>query len=412
MQNKQIEEAAKYCRENKTGLLAPLLQTSVNPNSLVARFRYGAISRRKVPLLAVCVAHNALDCLQLLIYKCHANIECEDGSGMRPVHWACALNREHALNILLDAGALVDPIENPMIMSPFLFCARYGALECLQRLIRAGVDVNQQDGGKRTALHLACWFGHDRLIQVLLRARARVEAIDEMGKTALHHACWFGHMACCNALIEADAPLDAQDICGWSALHFAVRHNRPEIVRALVQAGASTKLKNVQGQTAESIASSEELDQIVQILDTVKKVETNSGSGGSRSVSEFVQEHNILKDAVRRLAIGRDAQLEQFNSLKDRIDSEQAKIEVLQSDQMELQREMNQLHGQLNYIFSLLKAIQEKNRVVTGPKHHICRMCNKNEAVVRCRSCHSQICASCQQQIKQTGCPFCRLSAQ
>ena len=398
-----IDQAVRYCKENKVGLLSSLIQSSVNPNAVVSKFRYGPFSRTQVPLLSICVAHDALDCIQYLISNAHANVETADGSGMRPIHWACALNRAQALDILLKARAIADPLDNTVMPSPFLFAARHGSFDALQRLADANVDTTRCDSAKRTALHLACWFGHDRLLPILLRAQGNTKsAIDVTGKTPLHIASWFGNLPCCLALIEAGAPIDAQDIGGWTALHFAARHNRPEIARALVQAGANTRLRNSEKRTAENIAVSEGFEDIVQVLESVKQKEAEKD--GPRSVSDFMEEHNHLKQTVKRLAIARDAQLEQFNSLKERIESQQATIEVLKDDQAELQQQITQLVSVLDIISHRLRRL--------GPPENMCKLCKVKEAVLRCRVCRSPFCDSCTQQLKTKGCPFCRPAVQ
>ena len=456
-----IPEATKFLREDKAGLLSSQFQKGLNPNSRLPRFSSGSISHTHVPLISIAVAHDSADCLQLLI-KEGANIEFEDGSGWLPVHWACAFRRPRALNILLEAGALTSATNGRASLPLLLVAARYGAVECLQRILAAtGGDVGQQDWIGRTAMHFACWFGHGDVVSALVTAHARIDAQDGNGETPLHYACWFGHAKCCATLIENHAALDIQDKSDWTPLHFAAQHNRAEIVRALLAAGANTKIKNSDGRTAESLAVAQNFEDIVQIFaDANKQEEKEKPISESRTfVTEFTEEHNHLKDVVKRLAKGRDNQLEQFNSLKDKIEAQQAMISALNLYHEEMRQQIMRLSQTLQAVHGQLLSLQrvreveiqhppltkpapipqrpipkppeirpvsssvapdaavnraqsaQSTRSLPFPSLPMCKLCDKNQASRRCKGCHSPICDACVPLVVRNGCPFCKSNA-
>ena len=57
----------------------------------------------------------------------------------------------------------------------------------------AKVDLESKDTNSRTALHLACSNGQNKVAQYLLRKGASVNATDKTGFTPLHLASEGGH---------------------------------------------------------------------------------------------------------------------------------------------------------------------------------------------------------------------------
>lgn len=407
-----MSDAVKLCSEDKATVLASLLQTSLTPNTIIPQFSCGVVSHTRVPLIAIAAAYGATECLHLLI-KERANFEQEDGSGWKAVHWACALGRLKSLSILLDSGAPPSSTTGRPPVSLLLVAARYGSLECVQRVLTAAGDVNATDALGRTALHMACWFGHNSLIPILLSARANIDAQDNAGETALHYAAWFGHAWCCTTLIENHASLDIQDKSEWTPLHFAAQHNRVEIVRALLNAGANTKLK-AGGKTAEAIAVTHNFEDVKdEFAKANKKSANTSGVEVRPLVEEITEEHNHLNELVNLLAKGRDNHVKQLTSLKDNIEAQQAMISALDLFHTEMRLQIVAIGQMLNDVHRRL--LERQNRPSAPlpsrslPTSHLseCKICGKKEAGMRCRGCHSPICDDCIPLVRQKGCPFC-----
>ena len=119
----------------------------------------------------------------------------------------------------------------------------------VERLIKAGANLDAQDINGNTALHLAVLDNNSNIIIKLLKEGADVNAKDINGSTALHLAAKSGHIEAVNKLKEAGANLDAQDINGNIALHLAVLGNHSEIADALKEAGADVNAVDENGQT-------------------------------------------------------------------------------------------------------------------------------------------------------------------
>jgi ankyrin repeat protein len=70
-------------------------------------------------------------------------------------------------------------------LTPLLFAARQGAVECARALIEAGADVNHADPDGITPLVLAIINGHYDVAALLIDRHANVNAADPGGRTAL-----------------------------------------------------------------------------------------------------------------------------------------------------------------------------------------------------------------------------------
>lgn len=432
MSDDTVSKAVRYCQENLPAMLAPLLQSTLDPNLVVPQFRYKTLSRKNVPLISIAVAYDSVDCIQLLV-KSKANIECEDGSGAKPIHWACTIpNRVHSLRTLLELGAEPNPVNNPNGLSPFLLSAKSGFQECMQRLLTANVNINQQDATGRTALHLVSWFGYHSIMPILLQYNAKIDIADGHGHTALHYACWFGHVQCVNLLIDAKAPLDVQDKTGRTPLHFAVTHNKPEVVLILMKAGANPKIMNVDGKTAEMIATTDDNESILKILNDFKEVKPTESNS---LVTDITEEHNRLKQVIQKLSVERDEQVQNINQFNDKIQSQGAAIQALREQQIDMKHQLMELYKILQTVLFTLnlsgtdlsapKSAIAKHPSIPRPptsskpgqtqqgkpegqkSQAMCRFCNQEVAAVRCKRCHSPICNQCCLTVKQNGCTFC-----
>ena len=58
-----------------------------------------------------------------------------------------------------------------------------------------------------TAIHLASWKGHTRVLEALLQNGANLDAVNLNGESALHEAGKYGQDACCKLLMKRGASL-------------------------------------------------------------------------------------------------------------------------------------------------------------------------------------------------------------
>jgi ankyrin repeat protein len=74
---------------------------------------------------------------------------------------------------------------------------------------------------------------------------------DELGNTALHLACWQGHEACSLLILDHSSRdlINKQNKEGKSPLHIAARNGLVTVVKELLRQGASCDLIDTEGYT-------------------------------------------------------------------------------------------------------------------------------------------------------------------
>ncbi|KAK7873164.1 hypothetical protein R5R35_006384 [Gryllus longicercus] len=159
-------------------------------------------------------------CLEYMIDKgCDVNIE--NKSGDTPLHFACLsgncynhimqhpFQRTQSPNIelLIKAGADKQK-KNKMGLAPVHVCAKNGSLLSLDCLEKFGCDMNLRGGDKNsTPLHFAAESGHLDCIEFLIRNGVDKEVIDSENCTALMLAAKNCHFECVKFLLERGVPL-------------------------------------------------------------------------------------------------------------------------------------------------------------------------------------------------------------
>ena len=151
----------------------------------------------------------------------------------------------------------------------------------VMKLLLAGVDPNQADAQRNTALHQAIMEESERVVKLLiehpqmdvnalnqagetplmlaaLRGRLpwvqalvqRGALINEAGFTALHYACSGPDNGVSAWLIAQGAEIDARSPNGSTPLMLAAGYGSPDSVEVLLQAGADARLLNEKGWSA------------------------------------------------------------------------------------------------------------------------------------------------------------------
>ena len=124
-----------------------------------------------------------------------------------------------------------------------------GDVRILEKLIRAGLDVNYIGDGGWTPLMVAAFNGQEQAALMLIEAGATVNARDRSGYSPLHWATMNGYLQATRVLLGKGAIVNMQNNYGWTALLHAAGRGHHEVVRALLDAGAHPDLPDREGWT-------------------------------------------------------------------------------------------------------------------------------------------------------------------
>jgi ankyrin repeat protein len=121
----------------------------------------------------------------------------------------------------------------------------------VQRLLKAGADVNGGQADGATALHWAAYNGDADLTKLLLKAGAKPAVANRNGSTPLWLAASRGDAPVIEALLKGGADANEQLPLGRRPLMLAARSGHIDAVRVLLASGADVNMSETQrGTTA------------------------------------------------------------------------------------------------------------------------------------------------------------------
>lgn len=102
------------------------------------------------------------------------------------------------VQIMIDAGQ----VNENQKMALLHFASSWGYLPVVQKLLAAGVDVNEETEQGFTPLMSASTGGHLDIVKELINAGARITFVNKFNETVLTMADFFGQKACSEFLVE------------------------------------------------------------------------------------------------------------------------------------------------------------------------------------------------------------------
>ena len=145
-------------------------------------------------------------------------------SGQMNMYTAAVEGNLQRIKELLEEGVCVNSKLPEYGLSALILAARTGQTDGLNRLIKAGADVNYRDDYMETALMSAVDFGHDDCVNILLENGAEIEVIGRSeyflfsSLTPLMLAADRGSMRCLSLLLEKGACVNQMNVKGLTAL--------------------------------------------------------------------------------------------------------------------------------------------------------------------------------------------------
>ena len=118
------------------------------------------------------------------------------GNSVRGVHFCEELVKKfnfHNYDSLVGQSQKIDPRLDQKVQHvnqnySLIWAACQGDLDEIKRLVAHGIDINEGDYDKRTAMHLAATEGNIEVVEYLLRHGAKANLMDRFGSTPLADA--------------------------------------------------------------------------------------------------------------------------------------------------------------------------------------------------------------------------------
>lgn len=191
--------------------------------------------------LDLAARHGQVDVLRVLLENDDLDINASNSAGKTALHKAPYGGCADAIDILVEAGAVVDACACDRRTPLHVACERDDSGDVAEALIRHGADKDKLLSNRRSPLHLAARHGRFHVVKVLLAAGADVTLrYGTNNSSALDLACMHGHVGVVKVIIEHGVSVNRHFSDRWiPALHVAATNcNSRDVINMLVDAGA------------------------------------------------------------------------------------------------------------------------------------------------------------------------------
>jgi hypothetical protein len=147
--------------------------------------------------------------------------------------------------------------------TPLHVAVENGNLEIVKFLLSSGAKTSSKNAEKRTPLMMLDEDASAEIVNLLLIYGAKINLADKEGNTALMFAAEYASEEVVQALIRSGANINWLNKKGETALMRATENGELENIKLLLGAGANAQFRNKEGETALSMASSEEVKQLL-----------------------------------------------------------------------------------------------------------------------------------------------------
>ncbi|XP_066501182.1 inversin isoform X2 [Hoplias malabaricus] len=172
----------------------------------------------------------------MLELKEDLDINMADKYGGTALHAAALSGHVSTVQLLLEKGAIVDPMD-VMKHTPLFRACEMGHRDVILTLIKGGARVNLVDIDGHSALHWAALGGNAEVCEVLMENGISPNLQDQAGRTPLQCAAYAGYINCMALLIQHHADPNIQDKEGRTALHWSCNNGYLDAVKLLLGCG-------------------------------------------------------------------------------------------------------------------------------------------------------------------------------
>ncbi|KAI8625412.1 ankyrin repeat-containing domain protein [Xylariaceae sp. FL1651] len=234
-------------------------------------------------------------------------INATDARGRTALHWAALRGDLEAVELLLDAGADVDVVDE-FKCTPLLYAVSSAKPRMIELLILRKADVNFANNRGDTPLHYAARHRDDvESVKVLVQAGARVDCKNSLGNTPFAGAAITNRLSSGKYLLQNGADRYSRNKYGDTPLRETVHHNCHEFLRMLLQTGTRYDDINRSGTTILHALALEGDRETAEILKTFKMtgLDTQLRNAKGKTAMDVCQERvgapEGFKDAFSEL---------------------------------------------------------------------------------------------------------------
>lgn len=177
--------------------------------------------------------------------------ESVDNTGLSLLILASALGKEPTVHYLLDDGRIDVKLgaSYPDGWTALHMAAWGGHDRIIKKLLTKFADINSANDDGKTALHCACQYGRLEAVKTLIDKKADVNRKNKLEETPLHYACDNGHLEVAITLIKKGANVQSKSERGYTSLHYACRSGHEEVAEMLIQEKAEIDAESATGHT-------------------------------------------------------------------------------------------------------------------------------------------------------------------
>jgi ankyrin repeat protein len=173
--------------------------------------------------------------------------------------------------------------EVPKRMRGVHLAAYFGLEKVMTALLKNGYDLYPKDSHGRTPLSWAADYGHETVVKLLLEKGAELESKDNHGRTPLLRTAWNGHEAVMKLLLEKGAELESIDNYSQTPLSLAAGNGHETVVKLLLEKGAELESKDKYSQTPLSLAAGNGHEAVAKLLLATASVDPDSKNINGRT---------------------------------------------------------------------------------------------------------------------------------
>lgn len=144
------------------------------------------------------------------------------------------------LFFLLSAGY----IEADELTDKFVTAAAKGELSKVMAYVKKGVNIDQKNQARWTALAYACKYNHPEIVKFLVENGANINETVNTGSTPLAVALLSGNFDIADYLIKKKADVNKPDIMGMTPLMWAAKDGNLKVVKYLLENGSNVNAQN------------------------------------------------------------------------------------------------------------------------------------------------------------------------